>query len=338
MASRKTLVTGLTALSAAALTAGMCVNAASASPLAFAKMQAESITQATQVADTLGAGNGGIHLERGKAVLNVTDAAAQEKAKAAGFTTKLVKHSFTALTGAKNSMDAVKNVPQTAWGIDTKTNQVVVKIYDAASPATAAKVTAAAAKLGDAARVEHRAGKLSTFISDGDSINNGQYTCSLGFNVTRGGQPFMLTAGHCTNTGGTWSGGDVSGAQIVESDCPGADSGLLTRPNGTGPGAINTGQQITSAGTPTVGEQIQKMGQTTGGGSGEVTSVDESVNFDVGVLNHEFGTTAHTDHGDSGGPAYDGSKGLGTLSGGDTQTSYFYPLTLELQSYNLELA
>jgi len=148
----------------------------------------------------------------------------------------------------------------------------------------------------------------------------------------------VLTAGHCTNLGGTWSGGDVSGAQVVESDCPGADSGLLTRPNGTGPGEINTGQAITSAATPTVGEQMQKQGSTTGGGSGEVTSVDESVNFDVGVLNHEFGTTAHTDHGDSGGPAYDGSKGLGTLSGGDTVTSYFYPLTLELQAYGLELA
>jgi streptogrisin D len=325
-------------LSAAALTAGMCVNAASASPMAFAQMQAQAITQATQVADTLGAGNGGIYLDRGKAVVNVTDAAAQQRAKDAGFTTKLVKYSFTALTTAKNSMDAVKNVPQTSWGIDTRANQVVVKIYDAASPATVQKVTAAAAKLGDAARIEHQQGKLATYISDGDSITNGQYTCSLGFNVTRGGEPFMLTAGHCTNLGSTWSGGDVSGAQIVESDCPGADSGLLTRPNGSGPGAINTGQKITSAGTPTVGEQIEKMGQTTGGGSGQITSVDESVNFDVGVLNHEFGTTAHTDHGDSGGPAYDGSAGLGTLSGGNTTTSYFYPLTLELQSYNLELA
>ena len=156
--------------------------------------------------------------------------------------------------------------------------------------------------------------------------------------MTRNGAPFLLTAGHCTNLGGTWAGGDVSGAQVVESDCPGADSGLLTRPNGTGPGEINTGQAITSAAEPTVGEQMQKQGSTTGGGSGEVTSVDESVNFDVGVLNHEFGTTAHTDHGDSGGPAYDGSKGLGTLSGGDTVTSYFYPLTLELQAYGLSLA
>ncbi|WP_406636513.1 S1 family peptidase [Amycolatopsis sp. WGS_07] len=334
----KTLLAGFTAFSAAALAAGACVNAASASPLAFSQMQAQSISRAGSVADSLGAGNGGVYLARGKAVVTVTDVAAQEKAKAAGFATKLVKHSFAELTSVKEGLDSVKNVPQTSWGIDTRSNQVVVKVYDAASPATAAKVRAAAAKYGDSVRVERQSGKLSTHIADGDSITNGQYTCSLGFNVTRGGQPFMLTAGHCTNLGGTWRGGNVTGAQIVESDCPGADSGLLTRPNGTGPGAINTGQRITSVGTPTVGEQIRKMGQTTGGGSGEVTSVDESVNFDVGVLNHEFGTTAHTDHGDSGGPAYDGSAGLGTLSGGNTQTSYFYPLSREMSSYGLRLA
>jgi streptogrisin D len=125
---------------------------------------------------------------------------------------------------------------------------------------------------------------------------------------------------------------------FVRSDCPGADSGLLTRPNGTGPGAINTGQKITSAAAPVVGERISKQGSTTGGGTGMVKSVDQSVNVDVGVLNREFGTTAHTDHGDSGGPAYDGAKGLGTLSGGDTVTSYFYPLTRELQRYGLTLA
>ncbi len=334
MTPRKTFAV----FSAAALVTGVCASAASAEPLAFAQLQQAAVAQATQVADTLGPASGGIYLDNGKAVVNVLDDAAAQKVQAAGLTAKKVKHSFAALTGVKNSLDSVKNVPQTAWGIDTRTNQVVVKVYDAASKSTVDTVAAAAAKYGDSVRVEHRTGKLSLYIKDGDAIQNSQGRCSLGFNVTRNGSPFLLTAGHCTNLGGTWSGGDVSGAQVVESDCPGADSGLLTRPNGSGPGEINTGQAITSAATPTVGEQMQKQGSTTGGGSGEVTSVDESVNFDVGVLNHEFGTTAHTDHGDSGGPAYDGSKGLGTLSGGDTVTSYFYPLTLELQAYGLELA
>lgn len=340
MAPRKTLVGLAGTASAAAVLVIASMSSAGAAPDAqsMAQLQANAISQAKTVSANIGTDSGGIWLNQGKATVNVTNAADAQQVKSAGLTPKMVKYSFAALTTAKNSLDSLKNVPQTAWGIDTKANQVVVSIYDSASDATKAKVKTAATKLGDKARIEYKTGKLELYIADGDAIQNEQGRCSLGFNVTRGGEPFMLTAGHCTNLGGTWGGGDVSGAQVVESDCPGADSGLLTRPNGSGPGQINTGQAITSAGEPTVGEQMQKQGSTTGGGGGEITSVDQSVNFDVGVLNHEFGTTAHTDHGDSGGPAYDGSTGLGTLSGGDTVTSYFYPLTLELSAYGLSLA
>ncbi|MFE0025681.1 S1 family peptidase [Amycolatopsis sp. NPDC059021] len=337
MPTRKSL-TLLAAVSTAALVAGVCSQPAAAQPADLAQLQQASVRHAAQVAQTLGMAFGGYYLDHGKAVINVLDDAAVRRVEAAGLTAKKVKHSFAALTGVKNSLDRIHDVPQTAWGIDTRANQVVVTIYSAASQSTSDTVSAAAAQYGDSVRVEHKTGKLELYIAGGDAIQNGRNRCSLGFNVTRGGSPYLLTAGHCTNLGGTWSGGDVSGAQIVESDCPGADSGLLTRPNGTGPGEVNTGQPITSAAEPTVGEQMQKQGSTTGGGGGEVTSVDQSVNFDVGVLDHEFGTTAHTDHGDSGGPAYDGSAGLGTLSGGDGITSYFYPLTLELQSYGLSLA
>jgi hypothetical protein len=34
-------------------------------------------------------------------------------------------------------------------------------------------------------------------------------------------KPYLLIAGHCTNLGGNWSGGNVSGARVVRSDCPG---------------------------------------------------------------------------------------------------------------------
>jgi streptogrisin D len=328
----------VTAASAAMLVAGLCTSEAQAVPMDFALVQQTAVDNATQVADQLGTANGGIYLENGKAVVTVLDDAAAQRVQAAGLTAKKVKHSFTELTNVKNSLDAVKNVPQTAWGIDPSTNQVVVTIYDAASKTSADTVTAAAAKFGDSVRVEHGSGKLELYIRDGDAIQNSSARCSLGFNVKSGSTPYLLTAGHCTNLGGTWRGGDVSGARIVRSDCPGADSGLLTRPNGSGPGQINTGQAITSARAPVRGERISKMGSTTGGGTGTITSVDQSVNFDVGVLNHEFGTTAHTDHGDSGGPAYDGSIGLGTLSGGNPSVSYFYPLTRELSMYGVTLA
>ncbi|TCO54257.1 S1 family peptidase [Actinocrispum wychmicini] len=332
MTLRKNLAV-LTAASATVLVTGLCTQAAAA-PLT----DQAAVDQATQLVTQLGTATGGFHVANGKTVVNVLDDSTARRVVAAGLTAKKVTHSFTQLAVVKDALDAVHNVPQTSWGIDTSTNQVVVTIYSAASPSVSDTVTAAAAKFGDTVRVEHLTGKLETHIADGDAIQNNSGRCSLGFNVKQGSTPMMLTAGHCTNLGGTWRGGNVSGARIVRSDCPGADSGLLTRPNGTGPGQINTGQRITSARAPFVGERIQKMGSTTGGGSGTVTSVDQSVNFDVGVLNHEFGTTAHTDHGDSGGPAYDGSIGLGTLSGGDTRTSFFYPLTRELSMYGLTLA
>jgi streptogrisin D len=332
MTIRKNLAV-LTAASAALLVTGVCTQAAAAPLTAQA-----AVGQAFQLVDQLGSATGGFHVKDGKTVVNVLDDASAQRVRAAGLTVKKVKHSFTELTQVKNTLDAIRNVPQTAWGIDTSTNQVVVTIYSAASPAVSDTVTAATRKYGDSVRVERQAGKLELHIADGDAIQNSSGRCSLGFNVKQGSTPYLLTAGHCTNLGGTWSGGDVSGAKVVRSDCPGADSGLLTRPNGSGPGQINTGQRITSAGTPFVGESISKMGSTTGGGTGTVTSVDQSVNFDVGVLDHEFGTSAHTDHGDSGGPAYDGSIGLGTLSGGNTTVSYFYPLTRELSMYGLTLA
>ncbi|MFD9959331.1 S1 family peptidase [Amycolatopsis sp. NPDC058986] len=337
MTSRKTLA-AFAVLSTAALTTGVCAQQATAGPLAFAQLQEASITQATQVTDALGTASGGFYLDNGKAVVTVLDDVAAKTVRDAGLTAKKVAHSFTALTSVKESLDGIGAAPQTAWGIDTSTNQVVVTVFDAATPATTKKVTEAASRLGDSVRIEHETGKLELHIKDGDAIRNSSARCSLGFNVKKGSTPYLLTAGHCTNLGGTWSGGDVTGARIVRSDCPGADSGYLTRPNGTGPGQINTGQKITRAAAPRVGERMQKQGSTTGGGGGTIKSVDQTVNFDVGVLRHEFGTTAHTDHGDSGGPAYDGSTGLGTLSGGNTTVSYFYPLTLELQSYGLTLA
>ncbi|GAB3730631.1 S1 family peptidase [Amycolatopsis oliviviridis] len=298
-----------------------------------------SVDVATRVADSVGFASGGIHLENGKAVVNVVDDAAERKVRSAGLKAKKVKRSLSALTEVKNQLDKIRNVPQTAWGIDTSANQVVVTVYDTATKTSADRVTAAAAAFGDSVRIERRTGKLSLHIAGGEQISSSAgANCSLGFNVTRDGQPFMLTAGHCTNAGGTWSGGDVTGAPVVASDCPGADTGLLARPNGTGPGQIVNGQRITSAAVPLVGQQIQSHGKTTGTRAGRIIAVNQSVNTDVGVINNTFIAEIVTLPGDSGGPAYAGTRGLGTLSGGDDRVSFYYPLTLAMQAYRLKLA
>lgn len=182
-----------TAFAAGALACALCTAPAGAAPLsgeaAFALAQNTAIAQADQVVASLGDASGDYYLDNGKAVVNVLDDAGAQKVRAAGLTAKKVRHSSAALTGVKEKLDSVRDVPQTAWGIDTSTNQVVVTVYSAATPATAEKVTTATKQYGDSVRIEHRTGKLELYIADGDAIQNSQGRCSLGFNVKRGSTP-----------------------------------------------------------------------------------------------------------------------------------------------------
>jgi streptogrisin D len=267
-------------------------------------------------------------------VIAVTTPAAATRARAAGYRTHQVRYSLAALTAAKDHLDALASIPDTAWGIDTAHNHVVVTLSTATPASGAARLRAAAARYGDQISYRYTTGRFQTYVLDGDAIQNDQARCSAGFNVVQGGQLMVLTAGHCTNLGGSWS---PMGGQVAASNSPGGDEGLITNPSGDGPSQINTGQAITDIGAPTVGEQVAKSGSTTGVTTGTVEAVDQTVNFDVGVIYHLFATDVYSDHGDSGSPAYDGSTGLGTLTGGDTQTTYFYPAQIEFSDYGLQL-
>ncbi len=331
MITAKALPRAACALIAGALITVFTVTAAHAGT---ATSSAQAAT-AKRVSAMLGAETGGYYLDQqGHPVVNVLTDRDAATVTAAGVQARRVSHSAAELTSIKESLDSYAGITNTAWGIDPSTDSVVVRISDAADPDAAADLTEAAYQYGDAVRIEHITGTLEAFIRGGDAIRNSSVRCSDGFNVTRDGQLFVLTAGHCTNTGGPWEGL----GNVVESDCPGADSGLIENNSGDGPSEINTGQPITAVGSATVGEPMEKSGSTTGYTTGQITSVDETVNFDVGVLYHMTGTTVHSDHGDSGGSGYDGSTGLGTLSGGNATTTYFYPLELEMAAYNLTLA
>lgn len=332
---------GVAALAATAMVFGSGAAAANPDTPATSLSAEEQVGQSTRgqdVVEALGEQSGGVYLDdTGHAVVTVLSDEAVQQVRQAGLATQKVKYSYANLLQTKQALDQVRDVPQTSWGIDPSSNKVVVTILDSATPATAAKVTEAAGGFGDKVTVKHEAGRNEFYIAGGDGITNGNNRCSLGFNVNRDGENFMLTAGHCTNLGGTWSGEDVSGGEIVESDCPGPDAGLISNPNGSSASEINDGTAITSAAEPTVGQEVKKSGDTTGYTEGEVTGIDETVNFDVGVLEHMTGTTVDSDKGDSGGPGYTGSAGQGTLSGGNDTTTYFYPLHLELEMYGVSL-
>lgn len=246
-------------------------------------------------------------------------------------------------------INALPPTPNTAWGIDPSGGQLVVTMSSATPAAGAARLAAVAQRLGSAVRVEHTDRAIteqydpldpsSGPLLDGDQINDGKIICSAGFNVVSDGQAYLLTAGHCTAGLPDWQGVGPS----VASAFPNTDYGLIrndtTFPRGDVDLYDGTVQPITSAGTATVGEQVCASGQTTQVTCGQVLAVGVTVDYGNGDVVHDLiKTSVHTDHGDSGGPLFHGSVGLGTVSGGDGTTDYFQPLAPVLAAEDLELA
>lgn len=96
------------------------------------------------------------------------------------------------------------------------------------SPAEYAKLGKVVSGLGDTTELKRSKGEFKSFVSGGDAINGSGGRCSLGFNVTKGGAPYFLTAGHCTAAISSWT--DASGNAIgsnADSSFPGNDYGLV---------------------------------------------------------------------------------------------------------------
>lgn len=275
-------------------------------------------------------------------VVNVLDPAAARDVTAAGATAHLVRHDTAALTAAADRLAALPAVPSTAYGVDPVTDQLVVTVGRGAGGPGLARLLGAAGALGDLARVRYTPGPLREHLADGDEISTGEIVCSAGFNVHRGGQDYLVDAGHCTAGLPFWQGVGPS----VDSRFPGTDYGLIRNDSGDAPGVVDTynggAQPITRAGNAQVGENVCKSGRTTGLTCGTVTALNQTVNYDDGhggvqSVHGLIQTNVVCDHGDSGGPLFDGSTGLGTVSGGDGTTDYFQPLPPALAAYGVAL-
>jgi streptogrisin D len=243
----------------------------------------------------------------------------------------------TGLLGALAGPDAA--VPDTAWGVDPTTGQVQLTVFSSAPTDRVDGLLRLADRYGNKVRVRQVAGALSEQVYGGDEISDGQILCSAGFNVTRGGQDYLLTAGHCTAGLPDWQ--NVGPSE--SSNFPDTDFGLVRNDSGDAPGGVDMYDQsvrlVSSVGTAAVGEPVCASGEATGVTCGKVTAVDQTVDYgDGNVVHGLIETDVHTDHGDSGGPLFDGNTGLGTVSGGDGQTDYFQPLSVELDTYGLSLA
>lgn len=254
------------------------------------------------------------------------------------------------VAGALAAVNALPPVPDTAWGVDPATGRLVVRVSDAAPAAGVARLAALTSRFGGVLRIVHSARPLSEqllidphdtngVLIGGDEITDGSIVCSAGFNVVKAGVPYLLTAGHCTAGLPGWE--DI-GPSVV-SAFPTTDYGLIRDDDQEAVGNVDlyngTTQPITAVGTPFVGEQVCASGQTTGVTCGRITALDQTVDYGDGDVVHDLiETDVHTDHGDSGGPLFDGATGLGTVSGGDGTTDYFQPLAPVLRANDLLLA
>lgn len=282
-------------------------------------------------------------------VVNVLDERAAETVRRAGGRARVVDHSLGELGEARRTLADKASLPGTSWAVDPVTNKVVVTADRTVGDASWNKLGEVVEQLDGKAELRRTAGEFKPFVSGGDAITGSGGRCSLGFNVVKGGEPYFLTAGHCTEAIQTWA--DAQGTPIGTnegSSFPDNDYGLVKYAAGVAhPSEVNlyngSAQAISAAGAATVGQQVTRSGSTTQVHTGEVTGLDATVNYGNGdIVNGLIQTTVCAEPGDSGGSLFAGSTALGLTSGGSGDctaggTTFFQPVPEALAAFGAEI-
>ncbi|WP_405857877.1 S1 family peptidase [Streptomyces sp. NBC_01515] len=282
-------------------------------------------------------------------VVNVLDRTAADTVEAAGAKARIVENSLAELTSARTTLKQDATIPGTSWATDPTTNKVVVTADRTVSDAEWTKLGKVVDGLGSKAELQRTKGEFKPFIAGGDAISGSGGRCSLGFNVVKGGAPYFITAGHCTEAISTWS--DSSGDQIgtnEQSSFPDNDFGLVKYTSGVAhPSAVDlyngSSQAITHAADATVGEKVTRSGSTTQVHTGTVTGLDATVNYGNGdIVNGLIQTDVCAEPGDSGGSLFDGDAAIGLTSGGSGDCTsggetFFQPVTEALSTFGAQI-
>ncbi|AZP16710.1 S1 family peptidase [Streptomyces aquilus] len=277
-------------------------------------------------------------------VVNVLDEAAASVVEEAGARARVVENSLAELRSARTTLKDDATIPGTSWATDPTTNKVVVTADRTVSDAAWAKLTKVVDGLGATAELQRTKGEFKPFIAGGDAITGGSGRCSLGFNVSKGGEAYFLTAGHCTEAISTWS--DSSGTQIGTNEVssfPDNDYGLVKYTADVDhPSEVDlyngSAQAITGAASATVGMKVTRSGSTTQVHDGTVTGLDATVNYGNGdIVNGLIQTDVCAEPGDSGGSLFSGSSAIGLTSGGSGDCTsggetFFQPVTEALSA------
>ncbi|MFE2042343.1 S1 family peptidase [Streptomyces sp. NPDC059477] len=281
----------------------------------------------------------------GRTVVAVTDAAAADEVRRAGAEPQRVPHSMRDLKDAMAALGEAPRVAGTAWALDYRSNEVVVRADRTVSAADWSRLTGVAEGIGGFVRMERAEGAFTTRLGGARPILSTAGRCSAGFNVTDGSRDYILTAGHCGPIGSVWFADDRGTEQLgrtVRGSFPGDDYSLIRYAGGrAGEGAdvvaIGDGQgvRITGADDPSVGQRVFRSGSTSGLRDGRVTALEATVNYPEGTVTGLIETDVCAEPGDSGGPLFAEGIALGITSGGNGDcttggTTFFEPVTTTL--------
>ncbi|WPB95386.1 S1 family peptidase [Streptomyces malaysiensis] len=312
---------------------------------------------ATRLASQLGEAFGGAYYDKDeqRVVVNVVGANnnVNVQVKSAGAVVRSVENSTKSLQAAAKTLKTKATIPGTSWSVDPKTNELRVTADSTVTGANWDTLESTVKSLGAGmATLKKSTGEFKPFVAGGDAIFGGGARCSLGFNVTTdSGAPAFLTAGHCGVAAEQWSDSQNGAAigTVQDATFPGdGDFALVTYddPNTEAPSAVNTGNQnvdIVGAAEATVGQQVQRMGSTTGLNDGSVTGLDATVNYPEGTVSGLIQTDVCAEPGDSGGPLFsaDGNA-IGLTSGGSGDCTaggetFFQPVTTALEAVGAQI-
>ncbi|MFC9428625.1 S1 family peptidase [Streptomyces sp. NPDC056987] len=314
---------------------------------------------ASQIASQLGEAFGGSYYdsEKQQIVINVVgdNNKVELQVKQAGAVVRNVKNSTAQLKAASQTLKAEATIPGTSWSVDPRTNQIQVLADRTVTDAGWNQIESTVKSLGsDVARIKRTAGEFKPLAAGGDAIFGGGARCSLGFNVvTADGAPGFLTAGHCGVAAAEWA--DAQDGQPIATIADatfagGGDFALAAYddPATEVASTVDTGDgqivDIAAAAEAAVGQEVIRMGSTTGLADGSVTGLDATVNYGNGdIVNGLIQTDVCAEPGDSGGPLFTADGGaIGLTSGGSGDCTvggetFFQPVTTALAAVGAQI-
>ncbi|MFF8845246.1 S1 family peptidase [Streptomyces sp. NPDC015127] len=329
---------------------------ADAAPRAMSAATAQDLL--SRLGPELGDAYAGAYYDAGKQqlVVNVADAGDEAigRVNEAGAVARSVENSMGELKSAADTLAEKATLPGTAWAVDPRTNQILVTADRTVLGARWDRLESAVGSLGSGtARIQKSAGEFRTFLEGGDAVFGGGARCSLGFNVTtQDGAPGFLTAGHCGVAADQWS-EDANGAPIgtvQAATFPGdGDFALVTYddPATQAPSRVDLGNgqtlDIVGVDDAAVGQQVFRMGSTTGLADGRVTGLNATVNYPEGTVTGLIQTDVCAEPGDSGGALFTREGiAIGLTSGGSGDCTsggetFFQPVTTALAAVGAQI-